>query len=713
MTRSLSRKSILMSGTAALAVLAAIATVAFAADISAVGYQNLINDQWMPSPAVTAVIGNTGPGGSVVQGGSVLSSRIAVTGNGQSAAAIGNAADQAMTVERTAIELAQAVPYSSTVAPVAYVGGGRIGSNGAFNVVNSQKVGSGSILAEGAGMAMTVGVAGYVDGSALTVDANAISISALGNDVANALSMVAPSIATVAGVNNIQASRAGIDARLGTAAEPHKMAITIDGDVSRSTLSVIDNDAGVMTAANRAVNGLAVAAGTLRNGGSTNGAVAGRLDDGVGADGALVVDNFQRFNIAGDDGIAGPGMSAVTYGHYSIEAGGWIDDAALAIGRNRQSARIFGNVAGNSITVSAATVENGGGELPAVGVALSSAQIGHGDLTALSHFVARGPASMSRSTLSIFGNTNLALARINDAENVVTIGAATIAGSSYAGVSGGGAFGDHVIFNRQTASGTVTSLAESVIGNQAGGEAVDASVFTIEGNLAESEATANRAANTLSVTSAAALSAGAALGNRQTNDAIVNSTARSALNVSGAATTRSSLIINGNAAAAFARGNAAENALTLVSGSGAAGDGGPSVPMSIDGADVPPAAAMLSNTQDNRGSVTARTIGSGSKLALNCECADADTLGVTANSAKAAAYGNVALNAASVTGGANPHLAFVMNSQNNSGAITARVVDAVPGVVTAGLSASNIRVGANVVSAAAIGNQAVNSISTR
>lgn len=53
-----------------------------------------------------------------------------------------------------------------------------------------------------------------------------------------------------------------------------------------------------------------------------------------------------------------------------------------------------------------------------------------------------------------------------------------------------------------------------------------------------------------------------------------------------------------------------------------------------------------------------------------------------------------------------------MNSQNNSGAIIARVVDAVPGVA-AGLYASNVTVGANIVSAIAIGNQAVNTISTR
>ncbi|WP_234190328.1 hypothetical protein [Shinella sp. NM-101] len=711
MTRSLSRKTILMTGTAALAVLAAVATAALAADISAGGHQNLINEQKMTAPAVEAVIGNTGPGASVVQGGSVLSSRIGISSNSQSAGAIGNAAAQAMTVDRTAIELAQAVPYS-TVEPVAYVGGGLVVSNGAFNVVNAQKVGYGSILAEGTGTVSTVGVSGDVDASTVIVDANSIAIRAIGNDVGNMLSLTAPAIATVAGINSFQASRAGIDSRLGTAADPYKAAITVNGDVTGSSLSVIDNSSDVMTLANRAINALTVETATLRSGGSAYEAVAGHLEDGIGADGALVVANLQRFNIAGNDGVAGPGMSATTYGRYAIEAGGAIDTASLAIDRNSQSARIFGNVAGNSVTVSAATIENGGGELPPVGVAISSAQIGNGDLSALSRLEARFPASMSRSSLSVGGNENLALARMNDADNTLTINAATIAGSSDAGVWGAGAYGHHVVFNRQSASGTVTSLAESVLGTLGDGGEIDGSAITVEGNLTASEATANRAANTLSVTSAAALSTGAALGNRQTNGAAVKSTARSALNVSTGAAATSSLIVNDNTATALARGNAVENTLTLVSGSGDAA-GGPLVPMPMSGGYAQPATAMLSNSQNNRGSVKARVIGSGSQLALNCDCADSNTLGVTANTAKAAAYGNSALNAAFVTGGADPHIALVVNREVNSGAVTARVVNAVPGVVTTGLYASDLKIGGNVVSATAIGNQAVNTISTR
>lgn len=258
-------------------------------------------------------------------------------------------------------------------------------------------------------------------------------------------------------------------------------------------------------------------------------AIAGQLDDGIGADGTLVVANMQRFDISGADGIAGPGMSATTHGRYAIEAGGWIDNAMLAIDRNSQSARIFGNAAANSVAISASTLI-GGAELPEVGVALSSAQIGDGDLTALSHLDARGPASMWSSTLSISGNRNLALARMNDAENVMTIEAATLNGSSYTGVWGGSAYGDLVIYNRQVANGTVASLAESTIGTLGGGM-FEGSAVTIEGNLTESEATANRAANTISVMSAAALGTGITLGNRQANNAMVESTTRSVLDV--------------------------------------------------------------------------------------------------------------------------------------------------------------------------------------
>ncbi len=130
MTRLQSRKSILMSGTAALVAIAAVATAALAADISTTGYQDLVNDQKMLSPEVKALIDATGAANAVADSGAVLSSRVELVGENQSAVAIGNSADQTLAVDRASIELAPPVPYDLSEEPVAYVGHETVVSNG-------------------------------------------------------------------------------------------------------------------------------------------------------------------------------------------------------------------------------------------------------------------------------------------------------------------------------------------------------------------------------------------------------------------------------------------------------------------------------------------------------------------------------------------------------------------------------------------------------
>ncbi len=238
-------------------------------------------------------------------------------------------------------------------------------------------------------------------------------------------------------------------------------------------------------------------------------------------------------------------------------------------------------------------------------------------------------------------------------------------------------------------------------------------MLTVDGNLTASEATANRAVNTLSVTSAAGLGAGVVLGSQQKSSAEVQSTTEILLNVSSGGARNATLAMNDNTATALARGNAVENSLTLVSGSGGADDEGPKLPMLMGYSSTQPSAIMLSNWQDNQGSVTARSSGLGSEITLTCDCPDSSMLSATGMTSKAAAYGNAALNEVRVSGGSDPHLAEVMNYQTNDGVITATVVEAIPAVVVSGLYGSSATFTGNIVSATAIGNQAMNSISTR
>ncbi|WP_336810169.1 beta strand repeat-containing protein [Bosea sp. MMO-172] len=716
MSKPLSRNALLMSGTAALALLAA-ATAVTAADISATGHQNLINEQMVSSPAIHALIDNSGAGGVIVNGGSLLSSDARITAGDRRATAIGNTGQQMMTIERNAIDVVQPTtsgeyPYYEVVGPVAYTADGSVFVNGAFNIASTQTLGVGSILAEGILPVLTVGVADDVLDAMIGVDANAFAATALGNDVSNSLALKATHIATVAGINNHQMSEAGTDARFGTAAAPGGAVVTIGGSLSNGRVSILNNTVEAMTVGNRASNELAVETATLVHGGTGYGATAGELTEGIGASGTFVIANMQRFDVGGRDGVAGPGMSATADGRYAFSVGTSLSDAAVSIDRNSQTARIFGNAATNALTVSAATID-GGYEIPYVATALSSSQTASGDLKAQSHLGLVTPAIANRATLSVSGNENGAVARMNDVGNTLVIEAATIAGGVYAGVWGGAAYGDHVIFNDQSASGSVDALAESSLGGTANAGAIEASTYILNSNRTASEATANRTANDLTVKSAGALGAGVTLGNHQSNQATVQSSSITVLNLASGGALGSSITVGGNTATALARGNAVENRMTISSGIGAGGEGSPDVPMLMSASYSTPATAMLSNVQDNQGSVTARTIGSGSQIALNCDCTDSTRLGVAGNSANAAAYGNTALNAASVSGGAAPHLVMVNNRQTNNGAVTATVVDATPAIATAGLHTGNLLIGGNAAAAMAIGNHALNSIGTR
>lgn len=239
-----------------------------------------------------------------------------------------------------------------------------------------------------------------------------------------------------------------------------------------------------------------------------------------------------------------------------------------------------------------------------------------------------------------------------------------------------------------------------------GGSSILASRYTIEGNSTASEATANRALNSLSAKAATVEGGRTVLINGQHNDADVRATTKAVLNVAGSGADSSAISINGNTASSLARGNAAENSMTVSGGA----DNGGGVPQMLALASFAPVSsgAVLTNRQVNDGGVTAKTV-TGAAVSLNCGCATDSRIGVTGNTGTASAYGNAALNSATAEGTGQPFV-LVSNVQDNRGPVSASVTGQFGTTMTGGVNASAVAITGNSLAATAIGNQAVNTL---
>ena len=390
--------------------------------------------------------------------------------------------------------------------------------------------------------------------------------------------------------------------------------------------------------------------------------------------------------------------TATADGRYGVSTG-WASasDSALTISGNRQSAEVAGNAATTTLTAKTVRAEGGGTYEPTPFAVLSNRQTGNGAVKATSRMTVAVPGEIGGSSVTLSDNANTALARMNDASNGLTV--------ETVGLSG-----DVQLGSRQRAAGQVTTSASSRIGVGNAGSPIASSRATVESNSTASEATANRALNSLTATAASVSGGRTVLDNRQSNDAEVRSTTKAAFGVAGSGAYGSAIGIEGNSAASLARGNVAENRMTVSGGVGN-GDypGGGEVPMLARASvSLPIAGSVLSNRQVNTGAVTAKTV-AGAGVALNCGCTNDSRIGATDNTGSASAYGNAALNGATVNGNGQP-VALVSSVQVNRGPVSATVVGHFGASMTGGVNAGLVTIAGNSLTATAIGNQAVNTL---
>lgn len=496
--------------------------------------------------------------------------------------------------------------------------------------------------------------------------------------------------------------------------------LAVAGSIAGSQLSVDGNAAQGSVIANNAVNAVRVEAnmvGEANDAETATVSLGGLADVAVGADHALA--NLQQ---------AEGSLDSTVHATFAVDTveGASVLGSTISVSDNVQSATAVANTAANTLSID--------GNLVDADSALASVQLGLGmAVSASSDMEVFAPAASAGSTITLSGNRNTALAVVNDATNTSTVTGSNVAGSAELGnaflAAGTIAVGDHLVTNNQAALAEVTSAASTNVTNedrldQTGLGLIDGSV-TLADNRTTAEASANRAANSLTLDGLAGMAASAGIANTQFSGSAVAATATATIDVRLAgnavdpALNEGTIAVSGNSTTALARGNAASNALVVAAGgtydAGVAQAGSGLAPF---GGQVAAQAAVL-NAQSNSGPVSATATSVTYGVALNGQggsvpgAAALGAIAVNGNTVAAQAYGNTATNSVVMTAlnGGTP-TAAVANYQTNSGPVVATATSVNFGIASprGAVTGSTLQTSGNQVGATAIGNNVVTTI---
>jgi hypothetical protein len=404
-------------------------------------------------------------------------------------------------------------------------------------------------------------------------------------------------------------------------------------------------------------------------------------------------------------------LQASTVGRFAAAPGALAQNSTIELSGNSQSAHVSGNLADSLLTLSAAQLGEGGSGAP--GSALANLQSGNATLRAASDMVLEGAGNGSGNTLSIKANTNAAAAAMNEASNRLVVDAAQLASLN----SASGA---------TQAGGTGASLVA--------GDHVLASEQDAAGLVLADATTAARSNNPASEFDFGTMELS---GNRTDARAAANK-ALNSIDMGTAATgTADAALLNvqNSDAAVLASaasdigwsGSGQSHSTMLVSGNAtsalAQGNtannalsqqslgpiSGTAQALVAMPANSASGGALISNNQTNAGAITALASNVDYGGVLNCLGVETASLGLEGNLVTAAAAGNAATN--TLTSGGNSGGLVLDSVQRNSGAVTARVSGAAFSfAVWPAANGSRLSASSNTVSASAIGNLAVNSI---
>jgi len=628
------------------------------------------------------------------------------------------------------------VAAGATAVPSSSVGSSAT-VDAAFAVANSQSTGSGAVTAR-LGAALTPAtvstvVTADVDASTIVSNSNQLDAFASANKSANSLTLAGTTVATDAGVVNLQQSGADTSASI-----IGNVLIETGADITDSSASVNGNLARGSAIGNSSTNGLSVAATTLNGGGTDAQATGSAATQTANSDFSLA--NVQ---IVTSDRTVGSvnlsGSTATVTSMFGIDQAfdNELSGSRLSVSSNTQFAEALGSTATNRLLLSA--VGAGGGIDPTA--TLFSSQDGDTVVDAESTMTVFGNAAMVDSSLALNSNSNTALGVLNNAINSVNVAATTLNAATAARAVGstnsaGLSTADYVLNSLQNAEGSVDSSATSTVinlekGNGTSAYAADTksdgtigSAVSIANNSNTAEASANRVSNQLTV-AATDIGATAALYNAQTNDADTTSVASSVVGFLMTTETTSlnnavdgsRVTMNGNSTTALARGNSASNVLNYAVAANYSASTDPGV---VTASTAVTATASVLNSQTNTADVSATTTGSTFTAVLNDSSTNAASLYAANNSSvtmannavQSVAYGNVASNALNmVSFGAGVPSSALSSNQSNTGAVEAITTGTTFGVTQYGAaSGSALRVTGNSAVAQAMGNNSINTI---
>ena len=616
---------------------------------------------------------------------------------------------------------------------------------------------------------------GDVDGSKVTSAGNMQDAFASSNKSTNALSLSATTLSGDAGLVNNQVGAADVQAWIGGNDDDTSgtfdaggfganagVLVTVGQDIVDSAIAVTGNMVRGSAISNSGTNSLTVAATTLSGDGNVGQAIA--LSDTTSTTADYGLASYQKT----EEGGSSETQVAATFG-IAQDFDRDVTGSSLSVSNNTQ----FGEALANTVTnrVSIASTDVGAvGTVPAT--ALNNNQyVDLATIDSTSLMTVYTNAASEGSSIALNGNSNTALGVANNASNILSVTGVTVDGTVVS-ADGGDAYAtyafsdgsisstevraDYAINNSQQSlgdngltggafrNGEINSTAQTFIFNTdaddifvdggTGGTDTTAtsgllnSSVTMSNNATTAEASANRALNSLSV-SATNSAATAAVGNFQdsSNDvAAVASytTIGMALDVQGLTggaetsdyvASGSTMTMANNSTTALARGNSASNALNYTvaaSYDGVTTD-------AVNGGTAAAAAAVILNAQSNSGDVAATANSVSYRIALNDGAEGLaygpinSSVSMTGNAVTAVAFGNTATNALTMaTFNSGIPSSLNSNLQVNSGFVTAQASNANIGVYSAqAVQGSAIRNSGNSVSASAIGNNSVSTIS--
>jgi hypothetical protein len=625
------------------------------------------------------------------------------------------------------------VAAGATAVPSSSVGSSAT-VDAAFAVANSQSTGSGAVTAR-LGAALTPAtvstvVSSDVDASTIVSNSNQLDAFASANKSANSLTLAGTTVATDAGVVNLQQSGADTSASI-----IGNVLIETGADIRDSSASVNGNLARGSAIGNSSTNGLSVAATTLNGGGTDVQASGSAATQTANSDFSLA--NVQIVTAGTSPALSGSTATVTSMFGIDQAFDNELSGSRLSVSSNTQFAEALGSTATNRLSLSA--IGAGGATDPTA--ALVSSQDGDTVVDAESTMTVFGNAAMEDSSLALNSNSNTALGVLNNAINSVNVAATTLNAATATRAMGsttgvGLSTADYVLNSLQNAEGSVDSMATSTVinlekGNGTSAYAADTtsdgtigSAVSIANNSNTAEASANRVSNQLTV-AATDIGATAALYNAQTNDADTTSVASSVVGFlmktettsSNNAVDGSRVTMNGNSTTALARGNSASNVLNYAVAANYSASTDPGV---VTASTAVTATASVLNSQTNTADVSATTTGSTFTAVLNDSSTNAASLYAANNSSvtmannavQSVAYGNVASNALNmVSFGAGVPSSALSSNQSNTGAVEAITTGTTFGVTQYGAaSGSALRVTGNSAVAQAMGNNSINTI---